>query len=63
MESAIPQQESYRTPLEQKVDWHLWLRKDLRTRKDDPWKKLQEEWSIIEVELVQKLVKLMPNRV
>ena len=63
MESTIPQHETYWTPLEWKVDRRLWLRNDLPTRKDDVWKNLQEEWNIIEVELVQKLMKLMPSRV
>jgi hypothetical protein len=43
------------------VDRHVRFREDLPTAKDDLWKKLKEEWNNIEVEVVHKLVKSMPN--
>ena len=45
------------------MDQRLRLCKDLPTSKNNLWKKMQEAWNNIIVEVVQKLVKSMRNRV
>lgn len=42
------------------LDWCIQLCNDLPTSKDNLWKKTKE-WNNIEVEVIHKLVKSMPN--